>query len=355
MQSTAPDPALLAAAAAIPESSPAYLTAQFHRARLLLAAHQLAPARDLTSHVLTLTRHSHEPEATNSFLSLRIQTAETFEAFLADAPRDMISGDSQAAAMALSCAYRQPSSAPGKPAPLPDLQFDADAAAVFNQRLPLSLWAEAAHSASLPDHLRAEVGWAAWLRALILNKPQVARTLIPLLPEPVRKVLSQSPDPNGFAASLILLHTTGFRPFLSQGVQRSSSYGNPSDFRDNWWCAGSTDALTPYVQHPAPPPEQPTFLTPLERQQATEQVTNLDANKDGVVWLGRRVIDYVHDHPDNPIAAESLALVVRATHYGGCSLGETDKEQSQISKEAFNLLHTRYPKSEWTARTRYYY
>ena len=353
MQATTPDPALLSAAAAIPESSPAYLTAQFHRARLLLAAGQNPAARDLTSHVLTLTRQNNDPETTNAFLSLRLQTAETLDAFLADAPRSLISGDSMDSYMAL-CADRPSPSAPCK-APLPNLQFDADAAAVFNQRLPLSLWVEAAHSSTLPEHLRAQVAWAAWVRALVLNQPEIARSLLPLLPEPVRNVLSKSPEPSGYAASLILLHAPGFKPYLNQGVQRSATYATSSELRDNWWCATPSTALNSDGNAPGSLPEEPAFLTPAQRDEVKLQLAILNHDNNGVVWLGQRVIDYVKAHPDQPIAAESLALVVRATHYGGCAQAGVEKEQTQISKEAFTLLHTRYPQSDWTAKTPYYY
>lgn len=60
-------------------------------------------------------------------------------------------------------------------------------------------------------------------------------------------------------------------------------------------------------------------------------------------------------HPEDPNAAEALALTVRATRYG-CYL-PPDKEASDkdISKEAFQLLHKHYSASGWTAKTPYYY
>jgi hypothetical protein len=353
MNADAPEPALLAAAAAVQESSPAYETAQFERARLLLKAGRMTEARDLTSHVLTLTRRDKEAEATNAFLGLRMETAETLDAFLADAPREMISSASEEALLATCTdAKNRGTACYGA---VPDVQFNADAAAVFNQRLPLSLWVEAAHSAALPPHLRSEVGWAAWVRALVLNQPEVARSLVPVLPDPIREVLSKSQDPSGFAASLVLLHAYGLRPYLDQGVQRSASYAVSSDFRENWWCAETTRALDRYSAQPGPKPEQPAFLTAQERVEAARQVAVLDANSNGVLWLGQRVIDYVKAHPEQPVAAESLALVVRATHYG-CFLNDAAaKDKTEISKEAFTLLHSRYPKSDWAVKTPYYY
>ena len=47
--------------------------------------------------------------------------------------------------------------------------FDRDAASVFNSRLPLRLWVEAAGSATLPRRLRGEIAQAGWVRAALLD------------------------------------------------------------------------------------------------------------------------------------------------------------------------------------------
>lgn len=48
-------------------------------------------------------------------------------------------------------------------------------------------------------------------------------------------------------------------------------------------------------------------------------------------------------HPGDPRVAEALHLVVRATQYG-----EAD---SDTSKAAYLLLHNRFPRNPWTAKT----
>ena len=47
---------------------------------------------------------------------------------------------------------------------------------------------------------------------------------------------------------------------------------------------------------------------------------------------------------------------MRAGHYA-CqpSAGSDKSEYTPISKQAFELLHRRYPKSSWALKTRYYY
>jgi hypothetical protein len=47
---------------------------------------------------------------------------------------------------------------------------------------------------------------------------------------------------------------------------------------------------------------------------------------------------------------EALHIAVTSTRYG-C----TDKDTGRWSKAAFQLLHKRYPKSEWAKKTPYWF
>ena len=102
------------------------------------------------------------------------------------------------------------------------------------------------------------------------------------------------------------------------------------------------------------PISEPAFLTREQEQQAKDEVAALNAHPIGMEWLGRRTIDYVKAHPDEPVAAESLALVVKMTRYECYRTEDYGKSPSlNVSKEAFTLLHSRYPESDWPIRTKY--
>ena len=60
-------------------------------------------------------------------------------------------------------------------------------------------------------------------------------------------------------------------------------------------------------------------------------------------YLGSIVIPWAKAHPSDPRVPEALHLVVRATQYGD--------HDSDTSKAAYDLLHSRFPKSPWTAKT----
>ena len=67
-------------------------------------------------------------------------------------------------------------------------------------------------------------------------------------------------------------------------------------------------------------------------------------------YLCRQVIEWARVQPNDPRLPEALHLAVRSTRYG-C----TDKETGKFSKAAFDLLHKRFPNSEWAQKTKYWY
>jgi hypothetical protein len=96
------------------------------------------------------------------------------------------------------------------------------------------------------------------------------------------------------------------------------------------------------------------LLTAEQRKQAADEATRLDALPAGLVWVAQRTFDYVKAHPHDKDAPEALALVVHGTRYG-CGEYNDPSPQKAVSKQAFEMLHRMYPKSPWTAKTKYYY
>lgn len=347
---------ILNAAAKLPVNSPAYVTVSYERARLMLAAGDQTGARRLTTSVLSVLSGEGTNAARNTLLGLRVQTAASYAEFLADAPRTTIDTDkdmSQSAGNALCGNSQRP---PGCVEKIPALQFDWDTATAFNRQLPLSRWVEAMNAKELPAHLRESVVMAAWLRALGLNDEVTVKATSSMLPEPLQKAAG---DSTGFPATLALLRNPGMRPYLEQGVQRSVSFRTLDSFRDNWWCSKWGDGPTEYNSSTNKPVVLVTpmsFLPAAEKAAAADEAKRLNTLPFGVMWLGRRAIDYVKAHPDDNDAAEALALTVRATRYG-CYISpeSAGAEQKAVSKEAFTILHKQYPKSQWAAKTPYYY
>ena len=74
------------------------------------------------------------------------------------------------------------------------------------------------------------------------------------------------------------------------------------------------------------------------------------ADKNSVNYLIKTTVDYMTQNPSYS-DPKLLHQVVNVGHYAACQ----DKETSEISKQAFQLLHSKYPGSYWAKQTPYWY
>lgn len=72
----------------------------------------------------------------------------------------------------------------------------------------------------------------------------------------------------------------------------------------------------------------------------------------GGAYLAAQTLAWAGTHPDDPRVPEALHLVVQA---GRRACRDLQKPPVAYGRTAFELLHNRYPKSEWTEKTRYWY
>jgi len=302
-------PELLAAARTVKPDSAAYVTVGFDMVRLLPEAEARAKADELLKATIPL-------DARNQLRAERMRLAQTFDDFLRFAPRRPV------AEQALTI----------EPPREPREYLDNDSTIILNRDVPLSKLKEASASDLLPQHVRDE------LRRVIS-----ARTVL----------LSASPR---FDDVFALLKSPGSRPFVSPGYGRSTKELDKIDnLRDNWWCTFTPDRSRDsnfWNQTPNYPgsASEHVFVSPAERVQADAEWAKLRSLGTAPNWLGSLTISFAQAHPQDSRVPEALHLVVRATRYG-C----TDAETGDISHRAFDLLHRRYPNSEWTKQTPYWF
>lgn len=357
-------PTLIDAAAAIPPTSPVYDTVFYHRVRLLIAFQRLDEARALLDKALAAPNLQKPSSERNALLGERMTVARDFTEFLTYAPRVPLETDSEAA-FDMRALCQKTAGLPlygGKTAPCPELDrpitFDSDATNILNEKTPLSQLVEAANSPLLPPNLRRNIAIVAWTRAVILDDTKSAAALAPILPREMGVTANTS---SGFPAFLAILRNDGVQPILDPGIARVASYSQFDEYRDNGWCElslnpGAPGATTP----PSPAWPSPWIFTPAEHEHAASELERLDALPDSSWFLGRRILDYANQNPNDPHVPEALALTVRATRYD-CQTFDPKVPYDQrpkfntTGKEAFDLLHQRYPKSPWTAKTPYYY
>jgi hypothetical protein len=249
--------------------------------------------------------------------------------------------------------------------------FDADAAQLLNRRLPLPRLARAAQSQALPLPLHRELAVVAWTRSVLLGDREVGRQMAgvvaELAPEMKQEVLAYSSARSSedalFAGAFAMLRFPGSQIEVQSGIGRWTALGTINGLRDNWWCSPTTRRgyntdVSERVGRRIPMdwiyPEgnvaPPAFLSEAEESEADREWQLLSTLPPAPNYFSGLVLDWATKHPDDPRIPEALHLVVRATRYG-CTDGDTGK----YSKAAFDLLHTRYPESEWTKQTPYWF
>jgi hypothetical protein len=248
--------------------------------------------------------------------------------------------------------------------------FDADAAEIINDHLPLSLLQEAANSRTLPDHLRKRVALAAWTRAIMLDNTEAGKALAPILsslaPEMkplLDEYMAATNAANKKAVALYtLLKFPGTRPFVDAGVGRTTPLNERDSFRDNWWCDRSPGTVASEEEdeggtgkaanNAASKAEamQLDFLSAAQKDAGKKERAAMLALGTGPNYLAREAVDWANRMPNNPRVPEALHLAVMATRYS-CA----DKDTGPLSKAAWQLLHSRYKNSAWAKKTPYWF
>jgi hypothetical protein len=220
----------------------------------------------------------------------------------------------------------------------------------------------------------------AWTRAVLLGRSSIGKQLASLLekivPEIIREDLKTYAKAKGdeeerFAATFILLRNPALTPVVRSGLPReapANEVGGSSN--ENWWCKGlmprravkagtHLDAEREEVDIENSPLRllytdgrvpHPRFISVEELRKAAREWQALFEADDAPVFMTKEVLSWARKHPDDPRVPEALHLAVRSTRFG-CA----GTDASALSREAYQALHGKYPKSPWAAKTKYWY
>ena len=354
--------ALLRAATVVDHNSPAFPSLAFHTVRLLIESGRTNEARDTLDKILPNDRVNLPASTLNLFLAQRMSLAQNLDVFLRDAQRKPAGFSDDADGRELPEDEKEISATTNGA----QLFFDLDATNVFNKAMPVAIMKDAVRSTALEPNLRRSVTQAAFVRAALLEDRDIAAQagiilsdLQPELREPLAAYESaRTPDARQFAIVYLLLNFPGLRPYVAEGVGRTTPINEIDSYRDNWWCAEppiSTADSSPESEAAAgtksrfKPFVVPAFLKPSEGL-AAKQLATLEALGTGPNYLCKMAIEWVNKSPTDPRVPEALHLAVKSTRYG-C----TDKQTGRWSKAAFDLLHRRYPNTSWAKETKYWF
>ncbi|HSB14060.1 MAG TPA: hypothetical protein VLE22_06350, partial [Bryobacteraceae bacterium] len=102
--------------------------------------------------------------------------------------------------------------------------------------------------------------------------------------------------------------------------------------------------------YPSGSVDSPAFLSGDAKTQAEAERKRMASLPTAPNHLAGQAIRWALVNPQDPRVPEALHLAVRATRYG-C----VDAATSRFSRQAFELLHRRYPKNVWARKTRYWF
>ena len=330
-------PDLIAAARQVAPDAPAYASAAYYGIRLERLSGRQDAAREWADRALATKQLD---STVNLLRGERLAMARDWSEFLKFGPRKPVAISNG------EIGSDEPlEETPGSPKATAAL--DSDFTGPMNTAVPLELWEAAAKGDALPRQFQAEIARAGWVRAVLLEDRAAARRLAgragelnPGIAAAMRDYAAQSDAVAArFTAVLWMLRLPGLTPQLRSGVGRGTPVKQIDSFRDNWWNVAEEK------------PAAADFLPAAQREAGQREWAKLRDSGDSVIYLCAAAIDWAKAHPQDPRVPEALHLAVRATRYGMTA----DKQSTPYSKEAFDILHRKYPDSTWTKQTKYWY
>lgn len=326
----------LKAAAAIKADAPAYVDAQYHLARHAIEGNKL---RDADAIVSAMLKRPLPAYVRNRWLRMKMVTAQSAEEFFAAAPRVPAEREKGT-----------PIPDEGKPVEKTALTFEEDLRTHLVRQFPLATLKRI--KPLMPAERQKWLAELIWTRAVLLGDYTTADELVDDVAKGrdttrdlyERYKKAAKPEEKHDAAYLILANTPELVPeIVGPAKQRSSSAS------EYWSCA----------YRPTPPDNvefiAPAFLSSEERRQAEQEHAQLGKIPKRSTYLIPPVMAWVKAHRDDPDGPKALHFLVASTR-NECSAGaEVPGDKRNYSREAFQVLHSQFPKSPWTAKTRYWY
>ena len=370
---------LLREAEKVSRNDPAFATSFYHLIRLQIELGKTTQARTMLDDMLTSQSGMLPISSQNLFLEQRMHVAENLDEFLKFALRRPVAFyyDGELGSMQhllevekeywnaqysnqTKEEYERQTEEYFKDLLPADEQptFDDGMIDVLNWHFPLEVLEKTIHNDSLPSHVRRKVALAAWTRAILLQKQEVALRITPEvikyapeLTELMQAYLTAATaEERANGALFVLLKNPTLSPMLTNEIEPFvSSEEREYYFETSWWC---TPSDTEYDYNGDAVPKivsKPQFFTATQLKTAREERNSLQAIGDAKSYLGKKAIEWAKAEPNDPRIPEALFIAVQANSqykYGcdGWSYDETTKQTAET------ILRNKYPKSPWTAK-----
>lgn len=371
---------LMREAANVRRDAPEFPTVSHELARLEIALGQTETARKLIDDVLTNAGDTLPLSARNQFIQQRQSVAQDLSDFLRYSQRKPVAfynnetgrygtllEQFRFAKAAWSSEYSGESKEEyerGIEAEYKDLLpwderaiFAEETVDIFNWHFPLQALADAAHDQAVPAYLQRQLILAAWTRAILLHRDDLAMRLTPeaikAAPEMeqlLNEYLRAKPAERQHAALFVLLKFPNLSPFIVNGLP---SFERSEDldyyFESAWWCELPATEYNDEGNEVQKVVRKPEFLTAQQVQAAAAERKHIDEIGAGKSYLGKLALQWAKSSPQDARVPEALFIAFKANenYKYGCGGWEHNEE---IQNEAETLLREKYPASAWTAK-----
>lgn len=330
------------AASAVKEDSAIYGIAQYSLARLNFALGKTSDVETITESMLAKPL---APSVRNRWLRVKLASASSADAFFAAAQRVVVDDTSEAPPTNEAKVNQT------------DFKYDDDLSRQLTHKF--SLDALKRYRNRLPASEQSWLAEMIWTRAVLLGDYATADGVVDELVKGrdttkhlyERYKRATSPAEKKDAALLILANT----PELSPNV--TGEAGDEGYAWRKWSCAPEIAPSDSIGTNYAP------FMSQSDRTAAATELNALRKLPKRSAYLIPQVIEWAEKNLTDPEVPKALHFLVASTRNecgGGVDEqgGEAKRGQApahNYSRDAFQFLHTQYPKSEWTLKTKYYY
>jgi hypothetical protein len=333
---------------ALTSTSPAWHTVQWHLARLTLLEGDTQRADIVID--AALAGPDITPTTRNRWKQLKLISAPSVSSLLLASTRTQSDGP--------------------KPPPIPDESraastatgtvdelVDNDFAQRVYRSLPLALLGTLHEQSEFPATQKTAHIETTFARAIALRDWAVADALAGAVAASrattrhlyARYLDAATPQAKRLAAALIIVNAPELNPMPTTAA------GMP-----RYWGCGAGEVplpglaaggLTPGTLFDVPP----HFLSAEQRELLQREHTVLDSLPIRSRWIADELLPWAAGKPDDPEAPKALHFLVAGTRLE-CTNAESRKPgERNPSREAFQLLHKHWPRSEWAAKTKYWF
>ena len=363
---------LMTAAEKIPETSPAFATVVYHRARLFMDLKKDVEAKKLLDQILGSTIDL--PVSTrNQFLDLRVKYADTLDDFLRYSLKKPFAFDYYGDGMTPEqiIEYQKGLYNPQYDTGTREeyekeverdnqiykdwenrFMIDDRTAFIINELFPMSLIIETSKSPALPDYLRERFTKVIFVRSLLTGDYATAEKyaaeylkLVPGQTELVNQFLTAKPADKKYAVYYLILKNEEMTPYIASGF---GDVSGQYTYASRWWCESSGEYYEEGAENSTPAAKfpRPAFLTKAQSEAGQAGVKKLKDIGGAPQFLGEKVLEWAKLAPKDKRIPESLYIIWDANGWDKYGCGGVD----EIKKAAAALLRTKYPDSEWTAK-----